>query len=691
MKRRRVLGLLASVPALFAAQRVLAADAVAGPVRATVRDKAITIEFDGWMRSRVSAHGAAITGFDDSETLIAPAGSSFARFLVTDVRAGRSAIDGVTGAQTVITGSSSDGLEKTVTLTPDPAHPGFVVVVTRYRNLSSAAVKIAGWRNAGHTVLPDDGGFWSFSGASYADRRDWIQPVGPAFDQRNFMGMNASDYGGGTPVADVWRRDRGLAVGHIETRPRLLALPLTRTAQGAAIAIQGDQTFDLQPGASFETPACFIAVHQGDCFAPLTAYREVMARRGLAAPQPPATAYEPTWCAWGYERNFTVAEIVGTLPKVKEIGLEWAVMDDGWQVAEGDWRPDTGKFPRGEADMIAFTKSVREAGLRPRLWLAPLAADPGSDLLHDHTDMLLLDENGAVNDVTWWNAFTLCPAYQPTIDHSVALVRKIIGEWGFAGLKLDGQHLNGVPRCFNKAHNHARPEEAAEKLQDYWKALYDAALAIDPQAVMELCPCGTSFAFHSTPYMNQTPASDPLTSWQVRLKGKTFKAILGPAAPYSGDHVELSDGGRDFASTVGIGGIVSTKFTWPRDTPNPSGTLPPGGYVLDAAKEAEWRRWIAIYNDTRLAQGRYLGDLYDIGFDRPEAHAVAKGKKQYYAFYADSFAGTVELRGLPRGVHRVRNLYSGADLGTVRGPSARLSAAFDKHLLVEVSPAGGRA
>ncbi len=305
--------------------------------------------------------------------------------------------------------------------------------------------------------------------------------------------------------------------------------------------------------------------------------------------------------------------------------------------------------------------------------------------------MLLLDENGAVNDVTWWNAFTLCPAYQPTIDHSVALVRKIIGEWGFAGLKLDGQHLNGVPRCFNKAHNHARPEEAAEKLQDYWKALYDAALAIDPQAVMELCPCGTSFAFHSTPYMNQTPASDPLTSWQVRLKGKTFKAILGPAAPYSGDHVELSDGGRDFASTVGIGGIVSTKFTWPRDTPNPSGTLPPGGYVLDAAKEAEWRRWIAIYNDTRLAQGRYLGDLYDIGFDRPEAHAVAKGKKQYYAFYADSFAGTVELRGLPRGVHRVRNLYSGADLGTVRGPSARLSAAFDKHLLVEVSPAGGRA
>ena len=42
--------------------------------------------------------------------------------------------------------------------------------------------------------------------------------------------------------------------------------------------------------------------------------------------------------------------------------------------------------------------------------------------------------------------------------------------------------------------------------------------------------------------MNNTPASDPTSSWQVRLKGKTFKALMGPSAPFSGDHVELSDG-----------------------------------------------------------------------------------------------------------------------------------------------------
>jgi hypothetical protein len=42
----------------------------------------------------------------------------------------------------------------------------------------------------------------------------WVVPLKPGFRQENFLGMNATDYGGGTPVVDVWRRDAGLAVGH---------------------------------------------------------------------------------------------------------------------------------------------------------------------------------------------------------------------------------------------------------------------------------------------------------------------------------------------------------------------------------------------------------------------------------------------------------------------------------------------
>src|SRR5207247_2492107 len=130
---------------------------------------------------------------------------------------------------------------------------------------------------------------------------------------------------------------------------------------------------------------------------------------------------------------------------------------------------------------------------------------------------------------------------------------------------IDGQHLNGVAPCWNPAHEHARPEESVERLQDLWKAVREEAAAINPDAVLEFCPCGTSYAFHNLPHLHQAVGSDPMSSWQVRHKGKAIKALMGASAAFAGDHVELSDGGNDFASTVGVGGVVSTKFTWSSD------------------------------------------------------------------------------------------------------------------------------
>ena len=88
--------------------------------------------------------------------------------------------------------------------------------------------------------------------------------------------------------------------------------------------------------------------------------------------------------------------------------------------------------------------------------------------------------------------------------------------------------------------------------------------------------------------------------------------------------MELSDNGDDFASSVGIGAVISTKFTWPKDTEHPVESLPPGGYVLTPAKEALWRKWVGLYKQHMLPKGEYLGGLYDIGFDKPEAHAISK-------------------------------------------------------------------
>ncbi|USX23675.1 alpha-galactosidase [Oxalobacteraceae bacterium OTU3REALA1] len=657
---------------------------------ARIGDAAMALEFDGQLRCRVlskhAAHPApaAITAFAASERLRLKDGRWIERFALTAQAADR--VDGPHGAgvRHRFTGVAAEGVEKTVNVTFYDRHPGFAVIRVGYRNTGATPLAVTAWRNSAHTLQPAAGRkpeFWTYSGASHLDRRDWVQPLTAGFDQRNFMGMNASDYGSGTPAADVWRRDCGLAVGHIDTVPRLVALPVRAVKGGAALAVECELEATLQPGESLDTLDTFLALHTGDYFGALDRYRQVMAERGLRSPDCPDECYEPIWCAWGYERDFTVPLMVGTLKKAKELGLEWAVLDDGWQTNEGDWKIDTKKFPGGEADMRGLVGSIKEAGLKARLWITPLAVDPGSDLLHDHTDMLLLDKDGAPQLVSWWNSLYLCPAYQPTIDMTRDLVRKILGEWGYQGLKLDGQHLNGVAPCYNPAHKHARPEESVEKLQDFWKMVYDTAMEINPKAVVELCPCGTSYSFHNMPYMNQAPAADPLSSWQVRHKGKTLKALMGPSAPYAGDHVELSDGGEDFASTIGIGAVLSTKFTWPVDP------KPKDSFLLTPQREDKWRKWIGIYRDKMLPKGVYRGDLYDIGFDKPEGHAVEKDGRLYFAFYAPRWDGPVEIRGLGAGRWRLRDYVDGRDLGEVRGSvgTPRVTLRFERALLLEAT------
>ena len=687
--RRRFLQLAAG--ATVASQTPLAAGA--GEVRerrAELSDGVLLIEFDPTLRSRLSNLGAgrrrAITPWTSSEYLRLSGGEPLDHFVLREST--REASDGPHGKGTrlKLLGVSPQGIEKRVEVTLVGRYPGVAFYRVAYRNRSSAPVAHAGWTNSGWKLLSaaaqDLRGpqFWSYCGSTHADRRDWVQPVTAGFAQDNFMGMTASDYGGGTPVVDVWRADCGLAVGHLATIPRLVSLPVKHTPQGATLAVSAREARVLQPGESLDTLETFVALHRGDYFAALASYRRIMAERGVKSPPSPAAAYEPIWCAWGYERECTVKLIEDTLPKVEELGLRWAVIDDGWQSNVGDWDLNRAKFPHGAADMQQLVARIRARSLKSRLWYAPLAAAPGSDLLHDHTDMLLLDKDGAVQNVSWWNSFYLCPAYTPTVDHTVALVRRFMGEWGLQGLKVDGQHLNGVAPCYNPAHHHARPEESVERLPEFMQEIYRTATTLDPEAVVEVCPCGTAYSFFNFASMNQAPASDPESSWQVRHKGKTLKALMGPSAAFAGDHVELSDRGDDFASTVGIGAIVSTKFTWPVDP------KPKDSFLLTPQREALWRRWIALYNERLLPQGIYRGELYDIGFDKPETHVVEKSGRLYYAFYARRWSGPVALRGLTAGRYRVRDYFNDRELGHVSQAQPHLSLAFERFQVLEAIP-----
>jgi len=102
-----------------------------------------------------------------------------------------------------------------------------------------------------------------------------------------------------------------------------------------------------------------------------------------------------------------------------------------------------------------------------------------------------------------------------------------------------------------------------------------------------------------------------------------YKALLGPEAAVYGDHVELSEmdrvgknwveHGDDFASTIGAGGVVGTKFVWPDPGPKYKAVN------LTAEKEQHWKKWIGLYNQKMLSKGDFK-DLYVYGYDSPEAY-----------------------------------------------------------------------
>lgn len=346
----------------------------------------------------------------------------------------------------------------------------------------------------------------------------------------------------------------------------------------------------------------------------------------------------------------------------------------------GDWFLNRTKFPNGDRDIRAMVDKIHAEGFKAQLWWAPLAVDPGTTLIQNHPEQLLLNADGSKRKISWWNSWYLCPADPQVVKYHKDLVKKIMDDWRFDGLKLDGQHMNGVPPCYNSAHGHTRPEESVEAVPTFFKMIYDTARSIKPDSMVEFCPCGTGYSFFTMPYMNMAVASDPESSWQIRLKGKTLKALMGDSIAYFGDHVDMSDGGDDFASTVGIGGVVGTNFTWP------PGSAERGRLDLTAQKEKVWAKWTKIYKEKMLPKGEYLGTLYDIGFDKPETHAIRKNGSLYYAFYAPDWKGDVEIRGLEVCAYRVTEYVDGKDLGKVQGPTATLSVEFKKHLLLEATP-----
>lgn len=169
----------------------------------------------------------------------------------------------------------------------------------------------------------------------------------------------------------------------------------------------------LRPGEVYTTPVTFVTVYVGDYYEPLRAYAQLLERRGWALAQPNQEDFGANWCSWGYRSNITPALLLGTIPKLKELGFKWATLDYRWFVNFGEWEPRPDTFP-GDSIRKVVDEFHRQ-GFRVQLWWLPLAVGDGqkwepideferqpasirqqmqpAQVVREHPEWLILDKN----------------------------------------------------------------------------------------------------------------------------------------------------------------------------------------------------------------------------------------------------------------------------------------------------------
>jgi len=632
---------------------------------------------------------------------------------------------GPRGKQIAIPGSSpSTGLQETLLLEVYDDFPELALLSATFKNggpndLPLETVSLQQHRFSATLAEPAAAPheMWSFHGSSLRWGKDEMFPVPAKFTQENPFGApvpvggDLGNAGGGVPVVAFWTETVGEAIGHLETLPLVLSIPVQTAADGrvnASVRLPADVT--LKPGENFATPRTFLAVYAGDFYEPLSMWSNAVEREGLSKPANNPENYAVSWCGWGYEFGVTPKQLLDTIPKLKELGIHWATVDDGWFSNYGDWQPAQKNFP-GDA-IQKMVSDFHAQGIKVQLWWLPLAVEDGhfgyggrkyivSDVLKEHPDWLVLDKSGKPARMAR-NLATLCPALPEVQAYYKQITERFIRDWGFDGHKLD--NIYSVPPCYNPKHHHKSPNDSVYAMGEVYKTIFETTRALKPDSVTQSCPCGTPPSVAWLRYMDQAVTADPVGSIQVRRRIKMYKALLGPRAAVYGDHVELTrmtgantdneqDIGSDFAATLGTGGVLGTKFTWPDYGPKFKNVY------LNPEKDAHWKKWIALYNDKMLSKGDFR-NLYVYGYDVPEAYAIEKGGSMYYAFYAPDnsaktakknvdaavWSGEIELRGLAARTYKVVDYVNNKDFGTVTGPAAKLKVEFHDNLLLEVTP-----
>ena len=151
------------------------------------------------------------------------------------------------------------------------------------------------------------------------------------------------------------------------------------------------------------------------------------------------------WCSWyHYFTDVTEDDVRETLDALDDwdVPLDLVQLDDGYQVAFGDWRT----LDDGFDDVTGLVDDVCDADHTPGLWLAPFYVQADSALAADHPEWLVTDDGDPVDAGARHGPMHALDTTHPEV---LAWLREtfetVVDEWGFEYCKLDFLYAAALP------------------------------------------------------------------------------------------------------------------------------------------------------------------------------------------------------------------------------------------------------
>ncbi|RJO74034.1 MAG: alpha-galactosidase [Myxococcales bacterium] len=173
----------------------------------------------------------------------------------------------------------------------------------------------------------------------------------------------------------------------------------------------------------------------------LTAKRQMGIR--LWQERDPANRVPNGWNSWttsgstggygtGIDEDIVLANLDVMATELRDWGIDWFQVDDGYEPYYGDWWWREDKFPHGAAWMA---DQIRQRGMRPGLWMAPLTLDADSATAQAHPDWLA----GRSGIGTFFGTeYKLWDLTHPDVQQYLRdLFTTFRQDWGFEWLKMD--------------------------------------------------------------------------------------------------------------------------------------------------------------------------------------------------------------------------------------------------------------